>query len=41
LTAAALKLQQMRYSIDDGGSLRERPLYGTPIFPSLGLSITF
>lgn len=33
--------QQMRYYIDDSGSLRERPLYGIPIFPSLGLSIAF
>jgi len=33
--------QQMRYYIDDSGSLRERPLYGIPIFPSLGLSISF
>jgi hypothetical protein len=33
--------QQMRYYIDDSGSLRERPLFGIPIFPSLGLSIAF
>jgi TonB dependent receptor/CarboxypepD_reg-like domain/TonB-dependent Receptor Plug Domain len=33
--------QQMSYYIDDSGSLRERPFYGIPIFPSLGLSIAF
>jgi hypothetical protein len=33
--------QQMRYFIDDTGSLHERPVNGIPIFPSLGVSIAW
>jgi hypothetical protein len=33
--------QQMRYFVDERGGLQERPLYGIPIFPSLGLSMSF
>jgi hypothetical protein len=33
--------QQMRYYINDNGSLKERPLNGIPIFPSLGMSLAF
>ncbi len=33
--------QAVRYYIDDGASLQRRPVYGIPIFPSLGLSLAF
>lgn len=33
--------QQVNYYIDDEGSLRQRAINGIPIFPSLGLSLTF
>jgi hypothetical protein len=33
--------QQVNYWIDDSGSLQERAVYGIPIFPSLGMSLTF
>ncbi len=31
--------QQVRYFIDNAGALQERPVFGIPIFPSLGLSV--
>ncbi len=33
--------QTVRYFIDDGAGLQRRAVYGIPIFPSLGLSLTF
>ncbi len=33
--------QALSYYIDDKGSLRERVIYGIPIFPSFGLSVSF
>jgi hypothetical protein len=33
--------QQMRYFVSDQGTLEERPVYGIPIFPSLGMSVIF
>jgi hypothetical protein len=33
--------QQMRYFVSDQGTLQERPVYGIPIFPSLGMSLIF
>jgi hypothetical protein len=33
--------QQMRYFVSDQGTLEERPVYGIPIFPSLGMSLIF
>jgi len=33
--------QQMRYFVGDRGTLEERPVYGIPIFPSLGMSLIF
>ena len=33
--------QQVGYYIDEAGELRQRPIYGIPIFPSLGMSLAF
>jgi hypothetical protein len=33
--------QQLSYYIDDSGSVKERPIFGIPIFPSLGMSVAF
>jgi hypothetical protein len=33
--------QQIGYFVDEQGALRERVFYGIPIFPSLGMSLTF
>jgi len=33
--------QAMNYYIDGFGTLKERPIFGIPIFPSLGMSLTF
>jgi len=33
--------QQLSYYIDESGSLRQRAVNGIPIFPSLGMSLTF
>jgi hypothetical protein len=33
--------QAVRYYIDDNATLQRRAVYGIPIFPSLGLSLTF
>jgi hypothetical protein len=33
--------QQIRYYIDDKGALQERPVNGLPIFPSLGMSVSW
>jgi hypothetical protein len=33
--------QQLNYYIDSDGNLRERPINGIPLFPSLGLSVVF
>ena len=33
--------QAARYYISDEGQLNRRAIYGIPIFPSLGLSLTF
>jgi hypothetical protein len=33
--------QQLNYYIDGDGNLRERPINGIPLFPSLGLSVSF
>ncbi len=33
--------QAVNFYIDDAGALQRRPIYGLPIFPSLGLSVVF
>jgi hypothetical protein len=33
--------QQVRYFVGEDGSLNRRGVYGIPIFPSLGMSLTF
>lgn len=33
--------QQLRYFVDALGGLQERPVYGIPIFPSLGMSVAW
>lgn len=33
--------QQLNYYVDGDGNLRERPINGIPLFPSLGLSVNF
>jgi hypothetical protein len=33
--------QAVTYYIDESGALRRRPIFGIPIFPSLGMSLTF
>lgn len=33
--------EQVNYFIDDNGSLKEKYTYGLPVFPSLGLSVSF
>jgi hypothetical protein len=33
--------QQIAYYIDDSGAVKERPILGIPVFPSLGMSVIF
>jgi len=33
--------QQVTYYVDTAGALQRRPVYGIPIFPSLGFSLVF
>jgi hypothetical protein len=33
--------QAVRYYIDEAGALKERSVFGIPIFPSLGMSVVF
>ena len=33
--------EQANYYVDDNGSLKEKYMYGLPLFPSLGLSVSF